>query len=131
VTILLDTSVLVARERAGIDLAAGVGLGEPLAISVITLTEYWKGVERADTVRRRKERTDRLRAAVEAIDIVDLDRADALAAARAWAGLERSGSVIGAFDLLIAGTALARGWSLATLDRRDFGRVAGLQVLEL
>jgi tRNA(fMet)-specific endonuclease VapC len=38
------------------------------------------------------------------------------------------GEPIGAYDLLIAGTALARGQVLATHNVREFGRVAGLQI---
>ena len=39
--------------------------------------------------------------------------------------------MIGPYDLLIAATALARGDSLATLNRQEFKRVAGLQLVDL
>ena len=38
------------------------------------------------------------------------------------------GERIGAYDVLIAGIALARGHVLATHNVREFGRVAGLQI---
>jgi tRNA(fMet)-specific endonuclease VapC len=44
------------------------------------------------------------------------------------ADLEGRGERIGAYDVLIAGIALARGHILATHNVREFGRVAGLQI---
>lgn len=39
--------------------------------------------------------------------------------------------MIGAHDLLIAATALARGYGVATLNRREFARVPGLHLVSL
>ena len=44
------------------------------------------------------------------------------------ADLEGRGARIGAYDVLIAGIALARGHVLATHNVREFGRVTGLQI---
>ena len=44
------------------------------------------------------------------------------------ADLESRRERIGAYDVLIAGIALARGHVLATHNVREFGRVAGLQI---
>ena len=44
------------------------------------------------------------------------------------ANLEGRGERIGAYDILIAGIALARGCVLATHNVREFGRVVGLRV---
>lgn len=51
---------------------------------------------------------------------------DALAASRLRAELRRSGSSIGSLDLLIAGQALNRGWTIITANVREFIRVKGL-----
>jgi predicted nucleic acid-binding protein len=40
------------------------------------------------------------------------------------------GTVIGAYDLLVAATALERNSQLATFNRRQFVNVAGLRVIE-
>lgn len=48
-----------------------------------------------------------------------------------WADRERRGSTVPAFDLLIAATALSRGWALATGDVKGFSRVAGLELVTL
>lgn len=129
--VLIDTSVLVAAERRGrtdLDLP---GPEEPAGISVITLLEYWKGVERASSAARRQQRVAFFESLRARMTVIDLDREIALAAARLWADLERRGEMIPAFDLLIAATALERGWSLATADRRDFARVEGLKLIDL
>lgn len=40
--------------------------------------------------------------------------------------LERKGVKIGAHDLIIGATAIARGDTVLTLNRRDFSRIPGL-----
>ncbi len=50
--------------------------------------------------------------------------------ARIWAGLENSGKMIGAYDLIVAATALQRECTLATFNKRHFLHVKGLSVLE-
>jgi tRNA(fMet)-specific endonuclease VapC len=49
--------------------------------------------------------------------------------AEVWAELEQDGESVGAHDLWIAATALAHGFGVATRNRRDFERIAGLRVL--
>ena len=49
---------------------------------------------------------------------------------RLWAELESAGKMIGAYDLIVAATALERGSQLATLDKRHFSLVKGLEVIE-
>ena len=53
-----------------------------------------------------------------------------LAAARVyadlWATLQKRGIQIGAHDLMIAATALSVGFSVATLDLRDYRKIEGL-----
>jgi tRNA(fMet)-specific endonuclease VapC len=49
--------------------------------------------------------------------------------ARLWADLEAAGKVIGAYDLILAATALERGSTVATFNRRHFDCVPGLKVI--
>jgi predicted nucleic acid-binding protein len=66
---------------------------------------------------------------------VTVDSSVLMAAERTGSGLNlpavlvRSGTMIGAVDLLIAASALERDGSLATFDVRHFGRVPGLRIL--
>lgn len=45
--------------------------------------------------------------------------------------LTRKGALIGLRDLAIACTALEKGMPLATLNRREFERVEGLELIDL
>jgi tRNA(fMet)-specific endonuclease VapC len=49
-------------------------------------------------------------------------------AARIRADLSRKGTIIGAYDILIAATALANDLTLVTHNVREFGRVNGLSI---
>jgi tRNA(fMet)-specific endonuclease VapC len=51
--------------------------------------------------------------------------------ARIWSNLEASGKIIGAYDLIVAATALQRGSVLAAFNRRHFSQVDGLNIIEL
>ena len=57
--------------------------------------------------------------------------AEARRHAELWAELAIEGMMIGAHDMLIGATALARGDALATLNQREFSRIAGLRLLPL
>jgi tRNA(fMet)-specific endonuclease VapC len=58
----------------------------------------------------------------------DFDREDARAAGEIRASLEIAGAPIGAYDILIAGQALSRGYILVTRNLREFERVEGLKL---
>ena len=60
--------------------------------------------------------------------LADLDYAAAERSGVIGADLEGRGERIGAYDMLIAGIALARGCVLAMYNVREFGRVAGLPI---
>lgn len=46
--------------------------------------------------------------------------------AELWATLQKTGKRIGAHDLMVAATAISKGFSVATFDLRDFGKIDGL-----
>lgn len=126
---LLDTNALVALLR---DKPAGVrdryrkaeSSGDYLAISSVVLFELWYGVEKSDRV---KDNTERLRILLSGeLDLLDFDDEDAQTAGRVRAELERAGTPIGAYDVLIAGQALRRGLTLVTANTSEFARVTGL-----
>ena len=72
-----------------------------------------------------------LEALLEAIPILPFGLPEARRHAELWADLRRNGTVIGAHDLLIGATALAQGYALATLNRREFAQVRGLRLISL
>ena len=125
--VLIDTSLLIDRERSG-RLADGIA-SEDVAISVITVSELLPGVERAtgDQRARRQAIVEHLLSAFEPIPITT---AVARVHAGIWAYLATRGQMIGAHDLWIAATALAHGFGVATLNRHEFERVPGLRLIE-
>ncbi|HUF51959.1 MAG TPA: PIN domain-containing protein, partial [Longimicrobiales bacterium] len=65
-------------------------------------------------------------AVLESFPIADIDTGVARAHARLWADLAAAGTPIGAHDLWLAATCVARGWTLVTAHVREFDRVHGL-----
>jgi predicted nucleic acid-binding protein len=68
-------------------------------------------------------------AVLMAFPTVPFDLLAARAHARLWANLASSGSDVGPHDRLVAATAIALGWRVYTANVREFGRVAGLDVI--
>jgi tRNA(fMet)-specific endonuclease VapC len=132
VGVLIDASVLIAHERGRLDpdRLAERGLAgreeESFYLSVITVSELLHGVHRADSPARRARRAAFVEAVLDQFPVLPIDRPTARVHAELWAGLAAAGTLIGAHDLWIAATAVARDLSLATADLRDFERVPGL-----
>ncbi len=72
----------------------------------------------------------RVRFALSQVEIEPFDEADMSAAARLSATLIGRGQKIGPYDLLIAGQALARDWTVVTANTREFARIDGLKVID-
>jgi tRNA(fMet)-specific endonuclease VapC len=129
VNYLLDTNAVVAllrnkpvqvRER----FRQAETAGDYLALSSVVLFELWYGVAKSSQV---PENTERLKILLSGdLDLLDFDDEDARTAGQIRAALERAGTPIGAYDLLIAGQALRRGLTVVTANTGEFGRVAGL-----
>jgi len=62
------------------------------------------------------------------LPVLDFNAEDARVAGEVRAQLERRGTVIGGYDTLIAGQALARDLTLVTRNTREFERVEGLRL---
>lgn len=126
---LLDTNAVVAllrnkpaqvRERYR---EAGA-CGDYLAVSSVVLFELWYAVAKSSQV---MENTERLRVFLSGdLDLLDFDDEDAKTAGQVRATLEKKGTPIGAYDLLIAGQALRRGLTVITANTSEFSRVADL-----
>ena len=126
---LLDTNTIVAllrnrptrvRERYREAEAAG----DYLALSSVVLFELWYGVAKSSQLQANTERLRVLLSGV--VDLLDFDDEDARAAGQIRAALEKAGTPIGAYDLLIAGQALRRELTVVTANTSEFSRVAGL-----
>jgi tRNA(fMet)-specific endonuclease VapC len=128
-TFLLDTNAVMAllrnkpakvRERY----REAEASGDSLAISSVVLFELWYSVEKSDRIQGNTERLNILLSGD--LDLVDFDDEDAQTAGGIRAALEKAGTPIGAYDLLIAGQALRRGLTVVTANTSEFSRVSGL-----
>ena len=129
--LLIDTSLFIALERAGVPLSAlldQVG-SQPVAISAITASEILHGVHRADSALRRGRRERFVEAVLETVPVLPFTLEVARIHAQIWADLEMRGQTIGANDIVIAATALAHNLTVLTGNIRHFERVAGLKVV--
>ena len=130
---ILDTSLLIEaeREKFRIDrLLESLG-EEGVSIAAITASELLHGCHRAQKAGARARRFAFVEGILDAVPIASFGLTEARRHAELWAELARQGKMIGAHDLLIAATALARGEKLATLNRAEFKWVPGLQLLRL
>src|SRR5216684_1639809 len=120
---LLDSSVLIRLERTGSTLT--LGDDEEVAIAAITASELLHGVHRADP-QRRAQREAFVERVLRVLPVYPFSLETARVHARLWADLAVAGHLIGPHDLILAATALALGWSVATYSAREFTRVHGL-----
>ncbi len=125
---LLDTNVVSDFVRGHATVQArlrGTPPGE-LAVSSVTVMEIGYGLAlEPSRVRRLQPVIDAL---LGAVSLLPFTVEDARAAGALRAALRRRGRPIGPYDVLLAGSALARGLVLVTANAREFGRVTGLLV---
>jgi predicted nucleic acid-binding protein len=130
VATLIDSSVIIDAQRGRLDLkeVAARSPDATLAIAAIAASELLLGLH----LLRDGGKKARAEAFVEAVladlPIVPFDLLCARAHAGLSAELRRKGTMVGAHDLMIASTAIARGFSVATSDQRSFPRIPGLKV---
>jgi tRNA(fMet)-specific endonuclease VapC len=96
-----------------------------LRLSSTSLFELRYGVSKSSNQRSNQAALDTF---LRMIELVELDAAAAIAAAECRANLERQGTPIGPYDLLIAGVALSRDMTLVSNNVREFSRIEGLRV---
>ena len=126
-TYLLDTDICIGVLRRRSGMAERLSLLAPTdcAISMVTVYELFCGLARAQDPAKERLKVERF---ISALIELPLDRASAEAAAKVRAELESQGNLIGPYDLLIAGQALAGGLTLVTNNIHEFQRVRGLNL---
>ncbi len=126
---LLDTNACIAlnkgepadvRER----FHKAVQTGAQVWVPTVVLFELWYGVVKSA---RPKENAEDLATFLGGpVRVLAFAEEDAREAGEVRTSLERIGKPIGAYDVLIAGQALARKMTLVTANAKEFGRVKGL-----
>jgi tRNA(fMet)-specific endonuclease VapC len=124
VRFLLDTNAVIAvmAGRAAVTGRLRQQALRDVAVSSVVIHELRYGASKSARQVENHARIDALRFEVAAFDAEDARQAGEVRAA-----LERAGTPIGGYDLLIAGQALARDLVLVTRNVREFERVAGLR----
>jgi tRNA(fMet)-specific endonuclease VapC len=98
--------------------------GDAIIVSSIALFELWHGLGRSMQPERNAERLAIFR---DSVQILAFDEEDARIAGGIEAELRKLGTPIGPYDILMAGQALRRGWTLVTANVREFARVPALR----
>ena len=65
------------------------------------------------------------------LPVITFDLVAARVHASVWADLAKRGIAVGERDLMIAATAIAKGYDIATRDERSFPKIPGLKVSRL
>jgi tRNA(fMet)-specific endonuclease VapC len=117
---LINGRPLVVRER----FRQARQAGNSFAVSTVVVFELRYGVAKSQYPQASGARLEVFLAGP--LDVLPLDEDDAVDAGTARAGLERAGTPIGAYDVLIAGQARRRGLTVVTANVSEFERVPGL-----
>lgn len=125
---LLDTCTVSDFVKGQPNVLARVKATSPNLIAVSALTRMEVDYGLALNAERAKKLAPLLDAFFSSIATIPFDEADAQAAAATRAALKTKGQPIGAYDVLIAGTGLARGLVVVTSNVGEFKRVSGLHV---
>jgi len=130
---LIDSSVLIAAERGLLEIdEISVSLAkEDVALSAVTASELLHGLHRARTAAQRHRRQAFVEGLLAQLPVIPFDLTVARVHASLWAGLSGRGVAVGERDLMIAATAISKGYSIATRDERSFPRIPGLKVQRL
>ncbi len=130
--LLIDSNVLIALERKGLELSSRIAgrEQEEVFLSVISASELLHGVHRAATPKLRANRLAFVEAVLASFPLLEIDLATARSHALLWSQLTQRGEMIGVHDSWLAATCLAHGLKLATANVREFMRVPGLKVEE-
>jgi tRNA(fMet)-specific endonuclease VapC len=127
--LLIDSSIFIRIERSGE--APGALLerlgDESIAISAMTASELLHGVHRAESALRRGRREQFVETVLRGVPVIPFTLEIARTHSQLWADQQKTGTLIGAHDLLIAATAITHGLTLLTHDKRHFERVEGLK----
>ena len=135
--VILDSSVLIAAERRGHTVRqileqVRATQGEiEIGLSVVTIAELVHGAYRAKTQEQQQRRLEFIERLASDVPVYPVTLDIAKLAGRIEGQQEAKGIQLAFEDLLIGATALHLGYTVATLNMRDFQRVPGLSVVQL
>jgi len=126
-THLLDTNVCIAALRGRPQVCRRLSAMNPddCGVSIVSVYELFSGVERC---RHPEDERRKVETFLSPLNLLPFDYDAALQTARIRWHLEREGEIIGPYDLMLAGQALALGVTMVTHNAGEFERVPGLSL---
>lgn len=124
---VLDTNTLIYFFKGMGDVSSKLLSTPPkhIAIPSIVLYELEFGIAKSNAPAKRQAQLTQF---CSQVVILTFDQQEVRSSASIRADLEKKGTPIGPYDLLIAGTAVANNGVLVTNNEKEFKRVAGLQL---
>jgi len=124
---LLDTNTIIYFFKDIGNVAASILAQSPqdIAIPVISLYELEVGIAKSTSPAKRKKQ---LNTFASQVNIFQFGPKEARVAAGIRAELEKRGTPIGPYDILIAGTAVSTNSILITNNKKEFARVDRLRI---
>lgn len=124
-THLLDTNVFIAAMRGNAEVWSRFHAHDPtdIAISCVSLYELYSGIERCQKPLVERQKVTSL---IGPLHVLPFDATAAVMTAKIRRQLEVGGSIIGPYDLMLAGQALSLGVTFVTHNTAEFSRVQGL-----
>jgi predicted nucleic acid-binding protein len=135
--LILDSSVIIAAERRGdtveqfFERVVKATGDQDAALSAVGLTELIHGLYRAKTPAIRLRREAFLNELLADLTVYPYTKETAMVAGKLDGEQQSNGVVIPFGDLLIGATALLLGYSVLTMNQRDFCRIPGLNVVQI
>ena len=130
--IVLDSSVAIASERRGDNVAKLLKLifaatgDQEAVLSAIGLTELVHGIYRAQTPEIRARRELFIHELLVNVEVYAFTQETALLAGKIDGEQQARGITVPFSDLLIGATALLHGYSVLTVNVRDFRKIPAL-----
>ena len=126
---ILDTNTLIYFFKGIGNVADKLLAASPkdIGIPAVVLYELEYGIARSTSPKKRMKQLEELCALVE---VLPFGKEEAKTSATIRASLDKKGTPIGPYDVLIAGTALSKQGILVTSNTKEFSRVPRLKIID-
>ncbi|EAA25573.1 ribonuclease VapC [Rickettsia sibirica] len=126
--LIIDTAIIIALEREKVSTKQWSHYGQTY-ISPIVLTELLIGVDRVKNENKRIKCLTFIEYVKSLFTILPFDIEEVYTYTRITHDLYTQRITIGTHDMLIAATAITKGFLILTLNVKDFKSIQGLEVL--
>ena len=126
---ILDTKTLIYFFKGIGNVADNLLAVSPkeIGIPAVVLYELEYGISKSTSPKKRTKQLEELCALVE---VLAFGNEEAKISATVRASLEKKGTPIGPYDVMIAGTVLSKQGILVTNNTKEFGRVPRLKITD-